>query len=146
MMTIIDYSMSYCPQIKKRSKGYYKGQRDILSQKKTTRDQTGINTARKQKNNLKCTCKNIVQNKLYPIYLIIMPAPLFLVQFYTYRPATSIVVDIQVKMFCTSVPPMILLPLGFPHSQGSSLLHSTADMGKVVTARLEVELDFRLFE
>ena len=40
---------------------------------------------------------------------------------------------------------MIRLSLGFPHSQGSFLLHSTADMGMVVTARLEVELDLRLF-
>ena len=44
MMTIIDYSMSYCPQIKKRSKGDYKGQRDILSKKDNkgpNRDQYG---------------------------------------------------------------------------------------------------------
>ena len=45
----------------------------------------------------------------------------------------------------TTVPPMILSPGGTPHWQ-ASVLHSTADSGRAVTARFEVELDLRLLK
>ena len=75
-------------------------------------------------------------------------------------PATKYTSSIQ-KLFCivtmhvticktskdlpTTVPPMILSRGGTPHWQ-TSVLHSTADCGRAVTARFEVDLDLRLLK